>query len=60
MPMKNIIYYIDIKNNSKNLDIEIISDDEEDSKMKISCIERYDIDENYNYLLAGITTSRIY
>ncbi len=57
---KNIIYFIDIKNNSKNLDIEIISDDEEDSKMKISCIEWYDIDENYNYLLAGTTTSRIY
>ena len=57
---KNIIYYIDIKNNSKNLDIEIISDDEEDSKMKISCFEWYDIDENYNYLLAGTTTSRIY
>ena len=35
---KNIIYYIDIKNNSKNLDIEIISDDEEDSKMKISVL----------------------
>ena len=41
---KNIIYFIDIKNNSKNLDIEIVGDDEEDSKMKISCIEW--IDEN--------------
>ena len=57
---KNYIYYIDINNSSKNSYIEIKSDDEIDSKMTISCIEWYDIDENYNYLLVGTSTSLIY
>ncbi len=56
----NYIYYIDINDSSKNTYIEITSDDEIDSQMKISCIEWYDIDENYNYLLVGTSTSLIY
>ena len=56
----NYIYYLDINDSRKNSYIEIISDDELDSKMNITCIEWYDIDENYHYLLVGTSTSLIY
>ena len=58
---KNEIFYINILQEKKELSYYKISSEEiQDENMKISCLKFYDLDEEFNYILIGTTTSLIF
>ena len=56
---KNEIFYINILEKKELSYYKIQSDEKEDENMKISCLKFYDLDEEFNYILIGTTTSLI-